>query len=139
MLAAADKTTGLNDYRKIRRADAGRLQPKHTVLVHADSRLALAQFLAKGDRSRSAVITHHAPSLRSVPTDRCTDLVTAAYASNLDELILTQGPGPWIHGHIHAASDYRVGATRVIANPLGYQTAHNPEHTGFKADLVVDL
>lgn len=32
-----------------------------------------------------------------------------------------------MHGHIHAQSDYRVGETRVICNPAGYEGLnHNP-------------
>ena len=66
MLAAGDKLKGMTDYRKIRRLDTGKLQPKYTALIHADSKLALTNFLAAGDQAKSVVITHHAPSIRSV-------------------------------------------------------------------------
>jgi hypothetical protein len=39
----------------------------------------------------------------------------------------------WIHGHVHDSFDYRVGATRVIANPRGY--ARNLNMAGAPADL----
>ena len=68
MFAAGAKPGGMNDYRKIRRQDTGRLQPKHTALLHAESRLALTRFLAAGDPARSVVITDHAASIRSVQT-----------------------------------------------------------------------
>jgi hypothetical protein len=68
MMAAGNKEKGMTDYRKIRRRDTGKLQPKHTALLHARSRLALTQFLHAGDRGRSVVISHHAPSIRSVQT-----------------------------------------------------------------------
>ena len=29
-------------------------------------------------------------------------------------------PKLWIHGHSHDRCDYLLGATRVVANPLGY-------------------
>lgn len=42
----------------------------------------------------------------------------------------------WIHGHIHAQSDYLIGETRVIANPRGYPR----EDVGdFQPDLVVEV
>ncbi|MGA7725767.1 MAG: hypothetical protein WCA95_10815 [Opitutaceae bacterium] len=54
-------------------------------------------------------------------------------------MILKQGPALWIHGHIHEARDYLLGNTRVLNNSLGYQTARDPERTGFRANLVVEL
>ncbi len=139
MAAAGSKDRGMNDYRKIRRRDTGRLTPKHTALLHLDSRLALTQFLAGGDRAKSVVITHHAPSLQSLKPEKQADLLSAAYASNLDTLITEQGPAVWIHGHIHAVRDYLIGRTRILNNALGYQTAYNPDQTGFRPDLVLEL
>ncbi len=139
MITAGDNLTGMNDYRKIRREDAGRLQPKHTALLHADTRLALTEFLAQGERFRSIVITHHAPSQRSLPDDRRGQPISAAYASDLEPLIKECGPVLWIHGHIHTARDYPVGQTRVINNAHGYPESHGPESTGFRGDLVVEV
>lgn len=139
MLAAGEKLKGMTDYRKIRRLDTGKLQPKHTALIHADSKLALTKFLESGDRAKSVVITHHAPSIQSVMTGKETDLISAAYASNLEDLIKALGPVLWIHGHIHEVRDYVIGSTRIINNSLGYQTTRDPEKSGFKPDLVVDL
>lgn len=139
MLAAGEKLKGMTDYRKIRRLDTGKLQPKHTALIHADSRLALTKFLEGGDRTQSVVITHHAPSIQSVMTGKETDLISAAYASHLEELIKAQGPALWIHGHIHEVRDYVIGSTRILNNSLGYQTTRNPEKSGFTSDLVVEI
>ncbi len=139
MLAAGNKERGMTDFRKIRRRDASRFQPKHSALMHAQSRLALTKFLTDGDPARSVVITHHAPSIRSIQAGRENDPISAAYASNLEPLILDRGPRLWIHGHIHEARDYQLGRTRVLNNSLGYQTTQNPESTGFRSDLVVEL
>lgn len=139
MVTAGEKTTGMNDYRKIRRADTGRLQPKHTALIHADARLALGKFLVGGDRSRSVVITHHAPSLRSLPEHRHGQPISAAYASDLEPLIKQCGPALWIHGHIHTARDYTLAQTRVINNARGYPEAQGPESAGHRGDLVVEV
>lgn len=139
MLMAGSKGTGMNDYRKIRRRDTSRLQPKHTALLHADTRLALTQFLAAGDPARSVVITHHAPSAKSAAIGKEFDPISAAYVSNMDKLILEYGPALWVHGHIHECRDYLIGKTRVLNNAFGYQDAAGPEHTGFRPDLVVEL
>lgn len=139
MMTAGTKGSGMTDFRKIRRHDTGKFHPKHAVLLHAEARLRLGQSLASGDRARSVVITHHAPSLKSVPASKAKDVISAAYASNLDDLILRQGPKLWIHGHIHETRDYLIGDTRILNNSLGYQTATDPERTGFIPDLVVKI
>lgn len=139
MLRAGEKGSGMNDYRKIRRHDTSRLQPIHTVMLHADSRRALTQFLAGGDRAKSVVITHHARSIKSLSSRKHEDLISAAYASNMEKLIIEQGPALWIHGHIHEVRDYVIGYTQVLNNALGYQTKHDPEETGFRRDLLVTL
>lgn len=135
--AAGDKHTGMNDYRKIRRADTGKLRPHDTARLHADSRLALTQFLAEKDLSRSVVITHHAPSRQSLPAAKRTQTISAAYASNLDELIRAQPPALWIHGHIHTPCDYRLGGTRILSNTHGYIT--EGARPGFRPDPVVEV
>jgi Icc-related predicted phosphoesterase len=139
MLAAGAKGTGMNDYRKIRRRDTGKLQPTHTAMLHADSRLALTQFLASGDRARSVVVTHHAPSIQSVATGKETDLISAAYVSRMDDFIAEYGPALWIHGHVHENRDYLIGNTRILNNAFGYPTAERAEAAGFRGDLVVEL
>lgn len=68
-----------------------------------------------------------------------TELISAAYASSLDDLIKRQGPRLWIHGHIHETRDYLIGETRILNNSLGYQTTTDPEKTGIKPDLVAEV
>lgn len=139
MAAVGAKEKGMNDYRKIRRHDTGRLQPKHTAMLHAKSRLALMQFLPKGNRSHSIVITHHAPSLRSLPEHKHDEPISAAYASNLEALIDANGPALWVHGHIHRPIDYVIAETRVVNNSLGYPDTTEVQHSGFRGDLVIEL
>lgn len=139
MFAAGSKEKGMNDYRKIRREDTGRLHPKHTAMLHADSRLALTQSLAQADRTRSIVITHHAPSIRSLPKTKHAEPISAAYASNLESLITVNGPALWVHGHIHYPRDYVLGQTRIVNNALGYPGSTEIANTGFRHDLVVEL
>lgn len=138
MLAASSKDRGMNDYRKIRRRDSGRLLPHHTAMLHAASKLALTRFLSGGERTRSIVVTHQAPSRQSLPRRRWEDTISAAYASEVSDLILETGPALWIHGHIHEPCDYVIGATRVLSNPYGY-SSERPNPTTFRADLVVEI
>jgi Icc-related predicted phosphoesterase len=82
------------------------------------------------------VVTHHAPSPQSVPSQFRNDPLNPAYASNLEPFIAECGAVLWIHGHIHHRADFTVGGTRVIANPRGYPIE---PHTGFDPSFVVEV
>jgi len=46
-----------------------------------------------------------------------------SYASALDEEIeALAGVHVWVHGHTHIARTYRIGATTVRSNALGFDT-----------------
>lgn len=69
---------------------------------------------------KTVIVRHHAPCLRSVPAEYTNSLVSAAYASNMDEVVINSGASLWVHGHVHASLDYRVGVTRIVCNARGY-------------------
>ncbi|MCJ2054098.1 hypothetical protein [Methylobacterium sp. J-070] len=58
-----------------------------------------------------------------------------AFASDLAGLIDAGRPDLWIHGHVHACTDHRVGATRILCNPRGYDR----ENGRFDPALVVEV
>ena len=83
----------------------------------------------------TVAITHVAPSLKSADPRYGMTPGTAGFCNALDDLLpLAQ---LWLHGHLHAPSDYRAGGCRVVANPLGY--ARKNEQAGFRAGFVIDL
>ncbi|PDT50157.1 phosphatase [Sinorhizobium fredii] len=120
-LAMFDARTGMNDYKRIKFAKRpfARFTPERTVRTHLDSRAYLERVLAAAN-GKTVVVTHHAPSRLSIPEHLASDRLSAAYASNLDDLMLKFKPALWIHGHIHDPVDYLVGGTRVLSNPVGY-------------------
>ncbi|MFC3692184.1 metallophosphoesterase [Chenggangzhangella methanolivorans] len=77
---------------------------------------------AAGPADSIIVVTHHAPSPRSLRGGQVTGPLDAAYASDLEALIEELQPAAWVHGHVHRSVDYRIGATRVVSNPMGYLT-----------------
>ena len=84
------------------------------------------------------VVTHHAPSTKSVSDIYLTDKTTPAFANNLEQFILDYpNIKLWCHGHIHSASDYRIGNCRIICNPRGYVKLG--EHSGFIDNLIIEL
>ena len=42
------------------------------------------------------------------------------YASNLDDLIEETKSFLWLHGHMHTPYAVKIGDTRIIRNPRGY-------------------
>ena len=114
----------MTDYKMIKANIGGqwrKLKPVDTCLLHQTSK----QWLAKEMFNRSSpvvVVTHHAPSKQSIEAQQRESVLSAAYASNLDEFIETYQPNLWVHGHMHNSSDYKLGKTRVLCNPRGYET-----------------
>lgn len=132
----------MNDFRQIRVLDEQRqetryLEPMDMFRLNSMSRQFLEKELSAPFDGVTIVMTHHAPSMLSVPGERRGDLLTAAYASNMDELIERHQPALWVHGHLHNSADYRIGKTRVVCNPRGYASDElNPR---FDPELVIEL
>ncbi|MEW8692247.1 MAG: hypothetical protein AB2535_14320 [Candidatus Thiodiazotropha endolucinida] len=105
--------------------------------MHEASRDWLAIMLAEPFDGRTVVVTHHAPSSQSVHPRYARDLLTPAFASNMENLMDSNRAALWIHGHTHDSFDYEIYETRVVCNPRGYSPeALNPD---FRPDCVVDI
>lgn len=134
--AMGEAAERMTDFRRIRVSPQyRRLRPEDTAMYNAASQGWLVRSFAEGGGKR-VVITHHAPSARSLAVDRRDNLISAAYASHNDELVEASRAALWIHGHTHHAVDYTIGTTRVVSNPRGYTDEPVP---GFRADLVVTV
>ena len=101
----------------------------------------LRKALAEPYAGKTVVVTHFAPSLQSADPRYGRTPGTAGFCNALDELL--PQADLWLHGHLHAPSDYlRVGRhagverrCRVVANPLGY--ARKNEQAGFREHLCL--
>jgi predicted phosphohydrolase len=128
---------GMTDYRRIRTLpNYSKMRPKESRRMHLASRAFLESQLAAHREKSVVVVTHHAPSAKSLPDEKRGDVLSPAYASNLDELVAGSRAKLWVHGHIHKQSDYRIGSTRVLANPHGYPDKVN---VAFEEALVVEI
>lgn len=133
-MAAAQ--TQMTDFRRIRvEPRYAKARPTDTVVWHRRSVRWLREALAVPYDGPTVVVTHHAPSGRSV-NPLYTDPVTAAYASHLDQLVAESGAALWVHGHTHYCVDYTIGDTRVLSNQRGYP---DEPVDGFAAELVVEV
>ncbi len=85
----------------------------------------------------TVVITHHAPSARSIHPRFAGSPMNPSFASDLEHLMGTGRVALWIHGHTHDSFDYDVAGTRVLCNPRGYVRNGVAENAAFRPDLVV--
>ncbi|MEW8508332.1 MAG: metallophosphoesterase [Candidatus Thiodiazotropha sp.] len=114
-----------------------RFTPEDAIRLHITSRDWLATMLAEPFVGQTVVVTHHAPSSQLVHPRYARDLLTPAFASNLEDLMDGNRAVLWIHGHMHESFDYEVYGTRVVCNPRGYASeALNPD---FKPGFVVEI
>jgi predicted phosphodiesterase len=85
---------------------------------HADSREWLAAQLETEFDRTVVIVTHHAPSILSVAPRYKDDILSAAFASNCEDL--ASRADLWVHGHVHHRVDYKLNSCRVVGNPRGY-------------------
>ncbi len=114
-----------------------RFTPEDAIRLHAASREWLTTMLGKPFDGKTVVVTHHAPSSQSVHPRYTNDLLTSAFASNLENLMDGDRSALWVHGHMHESYAYAIYGTRVVCNPRGYAPdALNPD---FRPDWVMEV
>jgi predicted phosphodiesterase len=87
----------------------------------------------------TVVITHHAPSPRSIHPQFAGSPLNGCFISNAEHLMGERRVALWIHGHTHNSFDYRVAGTRVLCNPRGYAKDGLNENRAFDGALVASV
>lgn len=87
----------------------------------------------------TVVVTHFAPSPGSIAPQFVGSPLNACFVSNLEAQILRWQPRLWLHGHVHHSCDYRLGATRVVANPRGYAPKGVVENVRFAPEMLIEV
>ena len=100
----------VNDFRMIQNFDS---------VVVKENKKAI-EFLKWHVTDNSIVITHHMPTLCSVPGNFKHDPTNMFYVCDMEKLIKKRKPKLWVHGHTHHSFNYLLGKTHVVCNPLGY-------------------
>ena len=95
--------------------------------------------LAEPFPGRTVVITHHAPSRKSIHPRFADSLLNACFVSDAEHLVDGTRACLWIHGHTHDSFDYVLNGTRVVCNPRGYAIGGVNENPSFDANFVVEL
>ncbi len=137
VLAKAIADRGIADYELITRHSSHHcLTPDDTANAHKVSVDWLKEQVANRDARKTVIVTHHAPSCKSIPPWHEGSLLNGAFVSDLEDFIHETEVPLWIHGHTHYCVDYKLGRTRVLANQRGYPHAVSP---GFDPALIVEV
>jgi Icc-related predicted phosphoesterase len=91
--------------------------------------------------ARCVVVGHHTPSFQSMHPMYANDtLMNGGYHSELSEFIMDHPQiRLWTHGHTHHPFDYKIGETRVVCNPRGYENDGYSEQTGWNPNIVLEV
>ena len=91
--------------------------------IHLKSKFFLEEELKKPFAGKTVVLTHHAPSFKSISNEYINDMVgSACFASNLEEIIQKNEISIWFHGHVHHTVNYYLYGTLIHCNPRGYMS-----------------
>jgi hypothetical protein len=99
----------------------------------------LDQRLATPYGGPTVVVTHHAPSAKSIHPRFAGSILNAAFISDLEHLLGHERVDLWIHGHTHDSFDYCVNGTRVLCNPRGYARDGVDENASFDPGLTIEI
>ena len=130
----------MNDYRRIKRVGKTsgrrrRIRPEHTLVRHRKSRHFIEMELSKTHDGPTIVVTHHAPTKSGVADEHRNQTISAAYASNMDDVITTHQPDLWVFGHTHLNHDSQIGSTRIVSNAKGY----GDQNSEFEPEFVIEV
>ncbi len=130
----------MRDFQVIRAGpDAERLfTPEDAAAIWHDSAQWLASRLATPHPGPTIVVTHHAPSPRSIHARFADSLINICFVSRAEHL-LDGRAALWVHGHTHDSFDYVVNGTRVVCNPRGYAQGGTNENRVFDPALIVTV
>jgi predicted phosphodiesterase len=99
----------------------------------------LEKELAEPFPGKTIVITHHAPSPKSIHPRFGDSPLNACFVSDAERLIDGKRVELWIHGHTHDSFDYVLNGTRVVCNPRGYAKNGVNENPQFDPTLVIEV
>lgn len=111
---------GMNDYTQI-------LYNKHRLIPQN----------INDEFERIVVVTHHLPTFAAIEDKHKGNVLNAAYATELGDLIADTRISAWIYGHSHHRTDLTIDNTHLVSNPLGYFFCG--ENTNFNDSAVIEV
>ena len=133
----------MNDFRIIRndKRSFAAMSARDVVSRHARTLQYFRSVLAEQHDKKFVVVGHHSPSFQSVHEIYKTEyLMNGGYHSDLSEFIMDHPQIKlWTHGHTHHPFDYKIGETRIVCNPRGYESDGYSEESGWNPNIVLEV
>lgn len=127
----------MNDFKLVECAHFP-FNPDLALEKHNFSKNYIEKIVKENSEKDVVLITHHAPSYRSISREYVNDDLNGAYASDCEYLFYeNENIKLAFHGHIHSSSDYMINKTRVLCNPRGY-VGHG-ENSEFICPMEIEL
>ncbi len=131
----------MRDFSRIRSGDNG-----DALFTPADAAARFARHAAWLDArlntahgGPTVVITHHAPSPRSIHPRFAGSALNACFVSDAEHLVGAARARWWIHGHTHDSFDYELNGSRVVCNPRGYARNGVNENPLFDPGFTIEV
>ena len=128
----------MRDFSVVRMGEA-RFTPDASAALFAEHAAWLEARLAEPYGGATVVITHHAPSPKSIHPRFDGSPLNACFVSDAERLLDGRRACLWIHGHTHDSFDYEVNGTRVLCNPRGYAKDGVNENRAFDPGLRIEV
>jgi predicted phosphodiesterase len=89
-------------------------------IMHVEAMAYLEDALSEPFEGKTVVVTHHAPSCKSVSYHK--EAYEDAYATALDYFVYKHQEviNAWFHGHLHQPVNYMIGGVAIVSNPRDY-------------------
>jgi predicted phosphodiesterase len=131
----------LRDFNRIKsdRSPGGLFTPQESIDTYERHCAWLAATLVQPFDGPTVVVTHHAPSPKSIHPRFEGSLLNNCFVSDAEHLFGTANTPLWVHGHTHDSFDYTIENTRVVCNPRGYCRNGVNENALFDPNFVVDV
>ena len=113
--------------------------PNYSARLFAENSSWLEARLREPFDGPTVVITHHAPSPRSIHPTFAGSLLNGCFVSDAEHLMDGERVTLWIHGHTHNSFDYHCNGTRVVCNPRGYVFQGKEENPLFDPAMVLEV
>ncbi len=111
---------GMSDFHRIRYKDK-RFSVEEYNRLHEENISFIRQALQEKSAAKKIVVTHHIPTFQRYPEQYRGSVLSEAFATELFDLIESNGPDYWVYGHHHSnVTEFTIGNTRMLTNQLGY-------------------
>jgi len=121
----------------VRRCGKYGVKPEDILEIHNRSSEYIRDTLAQPVDYKTIVLSHHAPSVKSIASKFANSPTNSMYASSMDDMIVKYQPEYWLHAHIHESVDYFIDKTHILSNTYGYsKIEHN---TGYNSKFIIKV